>query len=117
MIVGIVGSRTVGLPAQRCSNIVQYAIRLLSKDDIIMSGGCTTGADYWAKYWAQALGFRYIEAPPNRSRGVSGLFERNKTIVMVSDMVLSIWDGKSHGTLNTMDHCNKMGVPLWVVQL
>lgn len=118
MILGIVGSRTFDpLVSKRCSDIVHYAVNLLGPQDIVMSGGAKHGADYFAKYWAQKLRRRYIEAPANPVLGVPGLFARNTTIVMVSDKILSVWDGVSHGTLDTMTKANGAGCPLWVVQL
>ena len=118
MIVAIVGSRCEGRAADRCSNIVKYAISVLPSGVIIMSGGAKTGADFWAKKWALEFRRQYIEAPANwGGLGLGAGFARNKTIVEVSDMILSVWDGKSRGTKDTMDIANAVGRPLWVVQL
>ena len=120
MIVGIVGSRTItGSPRdERCRAIVYYAMLMLDEKDIIMSGGCKDGADYWAKNWAHRLGRRYIEAQVNPMLKFSrAAAERNRTIVRVSDKILAVWDGKSPGTKIVIESANFTQKPLWVTQL
>ena len=120
MIVGIVGSRTKpGTTVdERCRAIVYHAMKMLDPKDIIMSGGCKTGADHWARFWAEELCFQYIEAPPNPKIKFShAAARRNRTIVRVSDMVLAVWNGISSGTKIVIDSANYNEVPLWVTKL
>lgn len=119
MIVGIIGSRC-RTPAQdkRSRAIVYYAIQALDSKDIIMSGGCPSGADHWAKFWAQELGRQYIEAPVNPNITFSKAARlRNRTIVKVSDKILAVWDGASRGTLNSLREAQYRGKPYWVCLL
>src|SRR5260221_6272511 len=108
-IIAIIGSRTTNKDTtERCKALVQSVFFKINKpNQIVMSGGAFSGADYWAKYTAHQLGFRYIEAPANWRNTFKGQFDkyaglfRNTTIAMVCDRAVAIWDGKSIGT----KHC------------
>lgn len=122
-IVAIIGSRTAGRDNYNTVLAkVQEIIKTLNKDkDIIISGGCSSGADSAAKYLAQRLGYDYLEAPAawrvdgryNKHAG----FDRNKLIAEVADVVYAVWDGKSNGTRNTINHCKVLGTTVVIVEL
>jgi len=42
--------------------------------------------------------------------------ERNKEIVEYSDNILAFWDGKSKGTLFTIEHAKKIGKPVTIIR-
>lgn len=123
-VIAIIGSRTPNKDSHmRCGQIVGHAFKCLNKNtDIILSGGAGSGADWWARVFAQKYGFRYLEAPafwtkddgsPNRG---AGLF-RNVTIAKTCDIGLAVWDGRSHGTKHGIDSIQGLGKPVWVTQL
>ena len=75
----------------------------------IISGGAR-GADTLARMFAQKHGLEITEYKNDFAKyGVKGYFERNKQIVENSDFLIVFWDGESRGTLNTLDHCKKLG--------
>jgi len=61
--VAIVGSRKY----ENRRKIKEFIFKLKNEkgsDTIIVSGGCKTGADYYAKKYALELGLEYQEFPP-----------------------------------------------------
>ena len=84
------------------------AIRMLIEKGIltsfsIISGGAF-GADSMAEAYAKAnnLSFTLYEAKWHLY-GKSAGFKRNKTLVVMSDIQLFFWDGKSRGTKHAID--------------
>ena len=92
---------------------------------IIVSGGCKTGADRYAKKYALELGLQYEEYPPfhdvhnlyctmpesryGKPYNIKNFFARNKIIAGTSDFVVGfIPDGiKSNGTMSTLKYAEK----------
>ena len=61
--VGIVGSRKY----ENRNKIKEFVFKLKQDkgtDTIIVSGGCSEGADFYAKKYALELGLQYEEYPP-----------------------------------------------------
>ncbi len=118
MIVGIVGTRYDRDPVgnAKVAKVVRYAVSLLGPQDIVLSGGAKSGADFWAKEEATRQLRQYLEAPPNW-HGLKRLagFARNGTIATVCTHLLAVWDGKSGGTLDTIKKAQALGKPVWVV--
>jgi predicted Rossmann fold nucleotide-binding protein DprA/Smf involved in DNA uptake len=74
----------------------------------IVSGGAI-GADSLAKKLAQDNKMGYVEYLPDWDKyGRSAGFKRNRQIAEYADMILVFWNGKSHGTKNTIDHAAEL---------
>tara|TARA_Y100000034_G_scaffold123740_1_gene170985 strand:- start:251 stop:652 length:402 start_codon:yes stop_codon:yes gene_type:complete len=125
MKVGIVGSRKF----ENRLKIKDFIFKLKEKygeDVVIVSGGCRSGADKYAKCYALELGVQYEEYPPfhenkslycplpeklfNKPYHVSNFFARNKLIAQNSDKIIAfIPEGHiSNGTMSTVNYAKKM---------
>ena len=124
MKVAIVGSRRY----ENKRKIKEFIFKLKEKygtDTIIVSGGCKTGADKYAKKYALELGLQYEEYPPfhevhnlyctmppsryGKDFNMKNFFARNKIIAGTSDFVVAfIPEGIiSDGTLSTLNYAKK----------
>ena len=125
MKVAIVGSRRY----ENKKKIKDFVFKLKEQygtDTIIVSGGCKTGADKYAKKYALELGLQYEEYPPfhdvhnlycplpssryGKEYSMKYFFARNKIIAGTSDFIVGfIPDGvEGRGTLNTIDYAKKL---------
>ena len=125
MKIGIIGSRRY----ENKKKIKDFIFKLkkeYGEDTIIVSGGCKTGADRYAKKYALELGLQYEEYPPfhevhnlycplpesrySKDYSVKYFFARNKIIAGTSDFVVGfipeVIEGR--GTLNTIDYAKKL---------
>ena len=106
MIVGVVGSRTLSV-----RNLGQY---LPPETTGLVSGGAR-GVDTSAEAYARAVGLPFRAFLPDYDRyGKRAPLIRNESIVRASELVLAFWDGESHGTLDSVNHCRRLGVPVRV---
>ena len=124
MKVAIIGSRRY----ENKKKIKDFIFKLkkeYGENTIIVSGGCKTGADRYAKKYALELGLQYEEYPPfhevhnlycplpssryGKDYSVKYFFARNKIIAGTSDIIVGfIPDGvEGRGTLNTIDYAKK----------
>ena len=124
--VGIVGSRKY----ENRKKIKDFIFKLKNEkgtDTIIVSGGCRTGADRYAKKYALELGLQYQEFPPfhenwniycpkNKSDygkpyNVKNFFARNKIIAAYSHYVVAFVPRgvESRGSLTTLKYAEKFG--------
>lgn len=109
--VGIAGSRGY-------NNYISFAgvlDTLLQPEDILVSGGCPSGADFLAEKYAKERS-RTIEvhkADWNKYGRAAGMI-RNNEIVNRSDFVIAFWDLKSPGTKDTIEKARQRGVPVHV---
>ena len=96
-------------------------------DTIIVSGGCKTGADKYAKKYALELGLQYQEFPPfhetwniycpkdkrdyGKPYNVKNFFARNKIIAAYSDYVVAFIPRgvDSKGSMSTINYAKKFG--------
>lgn len=105
----IVGSRS----------IVDYRIikEILDKHDFdqVVSGGAK-GVDSLAEEYSQNIGLLkpLVFLPDWKKHGRGAGFIRNKDIIDHSDIVIAIWDGKSKGTVNSINHAHKQNKPVFV---
>ena len=107
MKLAIVGSRTIS-----DINLSDY---ITEKPDTIISGGAR-GIDTLAAEYARQNGIELIEYIPNYNKyGRSAPIIRNRQIIEACDKVLAIWDGQSHGTLNSINLAKKLGKKLVVI--
>ena len=122
--VGIVGSRKY----ENRRKIKEFIFKLKNEkgtDTIVVSGGCKTGADRYAKKYALEFEIPYEEYPPfhdvhnlycvlpevcySKPYNVKYFFARNKQIAKTSDYVVGfIPKGvKSSGTESTLKYAHK----------
>ena len=124
--VGIVGSRKY----ENRKKIKDFIFKLKNEkgtDTIIVSGGCRTGADRYAKKYALELGLQYQEFPPfhenwniycpkdkrdyGKPYNVKNFFARNKIIAAYSDYVVAFIPRgvDSKGSMSTINYAKKFG--------
>ena len=124
MKIAIVGSRRY----ENKKKIKDFVFKIKEQygtDTIIVSGGCKTGADKYAKKYALELGLQYEEYPPfhevhnmfctmpssryGKPYSMKNFFARNKIIAGTSDFVVAfIPEGIiSDGTLSTLNYAKK----------
>ena len=130
--VGIVGSRKY----ENRKKIKEFIFKLKTDkgaDTIIVSGGCKTGADRYAKKYALELGLQYQEFPPfhetwniycpkdkrdyGRPYSVKNFFARNKIIAAYSDYVIAFIPRgvDSKGSMSTINYAKKFGKKYLVI--
>lgn len=101
-------------------------------DDITIISGHALGADIQGEKYASEKGYDIdihvarwndLEAIPCRIKYnkygkayncLAGM-NRNKDMVQVSDIAIGFWDGKSKGTANSIDLCNKKGIRIEII--
>jgi len=87
----------------------------------VISGGAK-GIDTLAFEAAEKAGLKSICYLPDRKRFPGRLIvkayqRRNEHIVDACDILLAIWDGESHGTRNTIVYAQKIGRPVFLVEI
>jgi hypothetical protein len=99
--IGIVGSRFLD-DAFRLR--VAGLIHVVSLDATIVSGGAP-GVDTWAEELAAERGLLCAVVRPSRkgSYRAAEYFARNDVIVRGSQVVVAFWNGKSRGTLDSIN--------------
>ncbi len=108
--VGIVGSRGFS----DLERVKDY-VKSLDKDTIIVSGGAK-GVDETAEIMGEELGMKVVSFKPDwKKYGRGAGIVRNKEICKYSDMICAFWDGKSKGTLNTIETSKKMNMIVQVI--
>ena len=121
----IVGSRRY----ENKKKIKDFVFKLKNQygdDTIIVSGGCKTGADRYAKKYTLELGLQYEEYPPfhevhnlyctmpssryGKDFNMKNFFARNKIIVGTSDFIVAfIPEGvEANGTKNVLEYAKKL---------
>lgn len=109
MRVAIIGSR--GLEVE------DFSPYLPADTTELVSGGAK-GIDQCALSYAQTHHLPIREFLPDYQRYHKGApLKRNREIVAYSDLVLAFWDGKSRGTMNTVDYCKKTNTPYRIIRL
>lgn len=102
-IIGICGSRSI-----KNLNLDFY----LDKDNIgeIVSGGAN-GVDTLAEQWAKRNSIEFIAFLPQYDiyGGKYAPLKRDEDIVNYCDKLVCFWDGKSKGSLYTMNYAQKIG--------
>lgn len=98
----ICGSRSI-----KSLNISHY-IRP-SSIGCVISGGAI-GIDTIAEQWAKSNKIEFVAYLPNwKLYGKTAGFVRNKEMVNACDIVFAFWDGKSKGTLHTINYAQSIG--------
>ena len=111
MKIAIVGSRKFPDP-ELVYQCVQNIYDHFGKDVVIVSGGCPNSPDVWAEEAAIMLDMAEPEIYLyENDKGKQGGFARNGKIVAPADLVIAFWDGKSHGTFDTIQKATKAKKP------
>jgi len=112
MKIAIVGSR--GFDDYDMMNEVLFS-SVSPNEDIIISGGAK-GADSLAEQFAKEndIECKVIEADWDTFGKSAGML-RNSQIVEESDHIIAFWDGKSKGTLDTINKAKKKGIEPLVI--
>lgn len=77
--------------------------------DTILSGGAA-GIDSLAEQFADTHKLsKIILRPKYNLYGRAAPLRRNEELVHLADEILIIWDGKSHGTMHTINYAKKLG--------
>jgi predicted Rossmann fold nucleotide-binding protein DprA/Smf involved in DNA uptake len=88
---------------------------VMSNYSCIVSGGAI-GADRAGVEFARRWGMKEIVHLPDWDKlGKSAAFVRNRLIAEDADRCIAFWDGKSKGTLHTINILLGMGKPVTVV--
>ena len=87
----------------------------------VITGGAR-GIDSIAFHAAESIGIRNHQFLPDRKKYPGKLVakafqERNRQIVNNSDVLLAVWDGKSHGTKNTLAYAQKINKPAFLITI
>ena len=113
MNVAIIGSRTCD------DSKLVFSILDGYKDTItkVISGGAK-GADTIAEGWAYANGKDVQVFYPDWEKfGKSAGFKRNVDIIDACQLCIAFWDGKSKGTLSSINLCKKSGKTVKIVEI
>ena len=108
MKIAIVGSR--GIDDVDLSEFV-------TAEDEIVSGGAI-GVDRCAAQYAREHGLKLTEfLPEYKLYGRAAPILRNRRIVAYADKIVAFWDGRSRGTLSTIQFAQELGKPFEVVMV
>lgn len=130
LILAIVGSRTYPATQREWDRLtekeqeqnervarlrIHSLLKKLSTAEYGIISGGARGVDAWAIEEAALLGFATGEIHAEWDKyGKGAGFKRNKDIVLTADEVIAFWDGKSKGTLDTIQKARKFCTPVTV---
>ncbi|MFA5406709.1 MAG: SLOG family protein [Candidatus Nanoarchaeia archaeon] len=102
MKIAIIGSRCFENNS-KIDNIIESIIKCLDKEDILVSGGAK-GVDLSAEYAAKESDIKCIIFKPDFKEGynVKEYYRRNEKIIKEADVIISIWNKRSKGTLSSL---------------
>ena len=86
----------------------------------VITGGAR-GIDTIAFQTAASAGIRNVQLLPDRKKFPGKLVlkafqDRNEQIVDRCDVLLAVWDGRSHGTENTLAYARKVNKPAFLIR-
>lgn len=97
-------------------DLMKEVLNAYTDIDTIISGGAK-GADSYARYYATVNDIKLIEFIPEWDKyGRSAGFKRNKLIIESCDTCLAFWDGKSKGTLSSINLAKKLNKGLRIIK-
>ena len=87
----------------------------------VITGGAK-GIDTLAFQTAESIGIRNRQFLPDMKKFpgkmvLKAFQERNRQIVDSCDVLLAVWDGKSHGTKNTLAYAQRVNKPAFLIQI
>lgn len=106
MKLAIVGSRNWQMPII-IANVLQAIYANGTLEEIVTGGA--KGVDEYAESWAKLNAVPCKVFKPDWSVGKKGGAIRNKKIVDYCDELIAFWDGKSKGTLISIEMAKKAG--------
>lgn len=110
---GVIGSRSFSNYELLASSLNNYVY----KGDVIVSGGAK-GADSLAERFAKENSIEFVVYPANWEKfGKSAGFKRNVDIVNSSDIIIAFWDGKSKGTMHSIELAKKMNKKTIIIKV
>lgn len=105
MKLAIIGSRSI----KRIS-LEEYIEKHISEDITEIVSGGAVGIDSLAREFAEQKGIKLTEFFPDYSRyGRCAPIKRNESIAKYADRVIAFWDGRSKGTLHTVNLFKSIG--------
>jgi hypothetical protein len=114
MKIAVVGSRTFNDREKLFKELDLF--HLAKPISLIISGGAR-GADQLAEDWAQERGIStQIFIPDWETHGKSAGFIRNADIIRSCDECIAFWDGKSRGTLHSINLAKAKKIPLKIIK-
>lgn len=114
MNIGIVGGRDFK-DYDLLKNTMEEYIKSNTFPKAIVSGGAT-GADTLAENFASEIGVEMIVYRPEREKfGRLAALMRNTQIVEASDVVFAFWDGKSRGTMDSINKTKNLEKELYII--
>ena len=112
MRIAIVGNRDF---PQEARGLIYDFIQSLPDDTVVISGGAP-GVDKCAEVWAKGRGLATEIYPANWEQyGKSAGMIRNREMITACDRVTAFWNGKSRGTLNSINLGKQMRKPTEVM--
>lgn len=110
--LAIIGSR--GITNKK--KIFDFLDKNISRIEMIISGGCPNSPDEIARQWCEDNGMPILIFYPNWGRDSKKAgFIRNEYIIRACDKVVAFHDGKSKGTLNSLEWAQKLNKPSKVI--
>lgn len=84
----------------------------------MIEGCCKNSADEYAEEWANddCVTIRHFPAKW-KEEGKSAGFKRNIEMVKVADKLIAFWDGKSKGTLHTIEKEREKGIDIKIIDI
>jgi len=115
-IISIIGSRTFNNYSYAKTKILDIIKTNKISVTRIISGGAQ-GSDKIAEKFAETFKIPIEVITPDWSKGKSGGVIRNTDIINKSDCVIAFWDGKSKGTLDSINKAKRGNKKLFVVNV
>ena len=110
-VFAVVGSRNITDFELLASILKKFKI------EKIISGGAK-GVDNLAARYARENNIPLQEIKPDYNQyGRIAPLIRNKEIIKQADQVIVLWDGKSTGTVNAMNHAKKLNKPVHLYKI
>lgn len=114
--LAIIGSRTFNNYSFAAKKILEIIKNNKISIDKIVSGGAN-GADKIAEKFANNYNIPIIVIKPDWNNGKHSGLLRNTDIVNNSNFIIAFWDGKSKGTLDTINKAKKSNKKVFVINV
>lgn len=119
----VVNENNLAIIGSRGFNNYSYAkkeiLDIIQKNKIpitkIISGGAS-GADKIAEIFAKNFNVQIEVIAPDWSKGKQAGVIRNTDIIKKSDCIIAFWDGKSKGTLDSINKAKRLNKKLFIVK-